>query len=109
MKIAAFIGLTLISLAAAHSGCETEDHHGDLVFLGTVQKIEISPLENILDNHIVICRVDKVLSGDFSGEVFSFRVHSPSQSGLEVGKQYTIVATRTAEGFDVDQFQWMKY
>jgi hypothetical protein len=79
-----------------------------LVFLGTVEKLEASPLTYSTENWIIHCRVDQVLSGDFSRKMFSFRVHSPSKSGLEVGKQYKIEAKRTAEGYTIDQYQWRK-
>ena len=75
---------------------------------GTVEELYSSPLAQSRFNYVVQCRVDKILSGDFSGKTFSFRIHSPSQSGLEVGKQYKIEAKRTPEGFAVDQYQWMK-
>jgi N-carbamoylputrescine amidase len=78
----------------------------DLTFLGTVTSIEISRAEDRLNNWVVTTRVDKIVSGDFSGEQFSFRVHSPSLSGLVVGKQYQIRAAQASEGYTVDQYQW---
>ncbi len=80
----------------------------DLVFLGTVEKVEASPLPQSTLNWIIYCRVDKILSGDLPNKTFSFRVHSPVKSGLEVGKQYKIKATRTIDGYTVDQYQWKK-
>jgi hypothetical protein len=80
----------------------------DLVFLGTVEKVEASPLPESKRNWIVHCRVEQVLSGDFPGKTFSFRVHSPAKSGLEVGNQYKIEAKRTTDGYTVDQYQWKK-
>jgi hypothetical protein len=91
-------GFTAISHAA----------EADLVFLGTIEKVEASPLPQSSLNWIVHCRVDKVLSGNFANKTFSFRVHSPTKSGLEEGKQYKIKARRTTDGYTVDQYQWGK-
>jgi hypothetical protein len=100
----------LFVLAALSAGCATQSKVTDdhLVFLGTVEKLDTSPLPQSTLNWVVQCRVDKIVTGQFSGKTFSFRIHSPARSGLEVGKQYKIVAKRTAEGFAVDQYQWMK-
>ena len=85
------ISMLLMFLAA---GCSDNVRQGverpvtpdkaDLVFEGTVEKIEISPLKRSLDNWIVTFQVNKVLSGDFKGKRFSFRIHSPIRSGLKV-------------------------
>ncbi len=58
----------------------------ELVFMGTVEKLESAPLEQSNLDWVVRCRVDRIVSGEFSGKAFSFRVHSSSKSGLEVGK-----------------------
>jgi hypothetical protein len=79
-----------------------------LTFLGTVTRIEIADTGDSLKKWVVTTRVDKVLSGVFSGSQFSFAIHSPAQSGLEVGKQYRIRATRTRDGYFVDQNQWSR-
>ena len=57
---------------------------------------------------IVTIKVDKVVSGDFSGPTFQFAVHSPSQCGLEKGRSYTIEAVWDGTGYTVDELQWMK-
>lgn len=88
------------------SSAATDD--GPLVFEGTVATIEISPLPESLRNFIIIMRVDRVVQGQFSGKTFQFRIHSPSLSGLKVGKTYTVEAKRTADGYTVDEFQWME-
>jgi len=81
----------------------------DLVFLGTVQEIRQSGMpRTAMLEWIIHTRVDKVVSGRFSGETFSFLVHSPSRSGLEKGKQYKIKAKWTGEGYRVNQNQWMQ-
>jgi hypothetical protein len=44
----------------------------------------------------------------FSMPTFSIRIHSPAESGLEIGKQYSVQAKWNGAGYDVDQLQWMK-
>ncbi len=109
MKII-MIYLTLIVPMPLILSCAPAVHviQADLVLLGTVEKLEASPLTHSTGNWIVHCRVDQVLSGDLSDKTFFFRVHSPAKSGLEVGKQYKIEAKRTTDGYIVDQYQWRK-
>jgi hypothetical protein len=78
----------------------------DLTFLGTVTNIEAADTGNPRKEWVVTTRVDKVLSGDFSGSQFSFAIHSPAKSGLEVGKQYRIRAAGTPDGYIVDGSPW---
>ena len=100
----------LFVIAALLAGCTTQSKmtDDDLVFLGTVEKLDASPLQQSELDWVVKCRVDKILAGEFSGKAFSFRIHSPSKSGLEVGKQYKIEAKQTDDGYTVDQYQWME-
>jgi hypothetical protein len=56
---------------------------------------------------VITTRVDKVLSGSFPGKEFQFAVHSPAKSNLDLGKQYTVRATRTKTGYTVDELQWI--
>jgi hypothetical protein len=81
---------------------------GDLEFIGTVKKIY--PLTSIRSrkNWAVVTHVDRVVSGDFSGMTFSFAIHSPTLSRLQVGRTYTIKATGTDKGYVVDELQWVK-
>src|SRR4030095_11228894 len=65
----------------------------DLVFIGTVTKIYPAPSRHSRRNWTVVTRVDRVVSGEFSGKTFSFMVHSPAQLGLRVGRAYTLKAT----------------
>jgi len=104
-----------LGLAAQRSGEPSAqagpDNQGEghITLLVTVEKVEASPVPESTQNWIVQGRVDRVLSGGFSGKTFSFRVHSPAESGLEVGKQYRVEAKRTKDGYAVvDQYQWMK-
>jgi hypothetical protein len=78
----------------------------DLTFLGKVTNIEAADTGDPLKEWVVTTRVDKVLSGDFSGSQFSFAIHSPAKSGLKVGKQVRIRATGTPDGYLVDDHQW---
>jgi hypothetical protein len=81
---------------------------GDLVFRATVESIECSPIgiHGAFLDWIVRTRVEAVVSGDFTGEHFAFRVHSPSRAGLEIGKTCTVHATWTGDGYLVDEHQW---
>ncbi len=78
----------------------------DLVLLGTVTDLEPAPLSNSPKNWVVTVSVEEVLSGQFDGSTFAFRVHSPSRAGLEVGSQYRILAKRIDQGYLVDEHQW---
>jgi hypothetical protein len=79
-----------------------------LVFTGTVIDIQVSPLRQSTLNWVVTMRVDQISQGEFSGSQFSFRIHSPTQSGLIMGQTYRVEAKRTSEGYTVDQNQWTK-
>ncbi len=81
---------------------------GDLEFIGTVTKIY--PLASIRSrkNWAIVTHVDRVVSGDFAGTTFTFAIHSPTQSGLQVGRTYTIKAKWIDNGYVVDELQWMK-
>jgi len=79
---------------------------GDLVVLGTAISLEPAAANGPIPLWIVTTKVDQIMSGDFAGDTFQFTVHSPAISGLETGRQYEIRATRTAEGYRVDPFQW---
>ena len=114
MRILLFLILLLVLVAGCSSispgkAQRIEDNpKADLVFVGTIEKIEISPLEHSLANWAVTFQVEKVLRGDFDGKISSFRVHSPSLSGLEVGKKYTVAAEKTESGYTINQHQWRR-
>ncbi len=80
----------------------------DLVFRGTVENIESSPLgaRGAFLDWVVQMRVDAVVSGTFGGTRFEFRVHSPSRAGLRVGTTCTVTATWIGNGYRVDENQW---
>ena len=60
--------------------------------LGRVNAIETAPLKNSRLNWLVIVEPERVISGQFTGRSFSFRVHSPSKARLVVGKRFRIRA-----------------
>jgi hypothetical protein len=74
-----------------------------LVVVGTVTKIYQLADTHSLKNWAVVANVDRVVSGEFTGTSFTFVVHSPARAGLQVGQTYTIKATRTAEGYLVNE------
>jgi hypothetical protein len=77
-----------------------------LVFEGTV--ISIGTIENDLKRWLITVTVTKVLSGEFFGSTFEFVVHSPSRSGLEKGRSYTIEAVWNGKSYTVDENQWRR-
>ena len=81
---------------------------GDLEFIATVTKIYPLASIRLRKNWAVVTHVDRVVSGDFSGTTFTFAIHSPTLSGLQVGRTYTIKATWIDKGYAVDELQWMK-
>jgi hypothetical protein len=86
--------------AVVMSGPET------LLIQGVVEEIYPSPQPLGLAEWVVRLKVEESLGDSFNGESFEFRVHSPAHSGLEEGKRYQVVATRTDEGYSVDETQW---
>jgi hypothetical protein len=106
-----FLILLVASLPAApsptspaHMQSSTTDTPRDLVFIGTITKIyPFSTPATARRRWAIRTHVDRVISGSFSGDTFTFSVHSPSQSGLQVGRAYTIKATWTGDGYVVDE------
>lgn len=87
---------------------QSQDIKEDFIFLGTVKNLKSSSLPPpSLANWIVEFQIDKVLFGEFSSKTFSFRVHSPANSGLKVGKQYKVKAVKMEGGYSVDEFQFI--
>lgn len=108
------IGLSL-SVVVAVVGCsagqsaQSTIRYGadELVFSAKITSIQISPLgPGSTKNHIVTTSVQKIIHGTFAGDTFQFRISSPTKSGLRVGEIYTIVAEKTKNGLNVDQYQW---
>jgi hypothetical protein len=96
------VAQTSTGLAPTHSS--SSDSPKDLVFIGTITKIyPFSAPATVRRRWAVRAHVDRVVSGTFSGDTFTFTVHSPAQSGLRVGRAYTIKATWTDKGYVVDE------
>jgi hypothetical protein len=99
--------LTLVQTPStlAQTPSSSSDSRKDLVFIGTITKIyPFSAPEAVPRRWAVRAHVNRVVSGTFSGDTFTFTVHSPAQSGLRVGRAYTIKATWTIEGYIVNEF-----
>ena len=92
-------------VGCASSPATTANATDILVFNGTVTKIESSTIPQSNHNWIVTMHVDKVLSGNFPDAQFSFRVHSPTRSGLTENGTYRIEASRTGTGYVVDSIK----
>jgi hypothetical protein len=89
----------------------TESNHArDLILVGRVTKIRsFVPADELSQKRWAITvKVKQVVAGTFAEPTFTFAVHSPSMSGLEVGKSYTIKATWTDDGYVVDELQWRR-
>lgn len=108
------IGWILLFSLMFVAGCKTSPEpvaavmskKPNLVFLGTVVSIDVSPLPRSSANYIVTFNVEKVESGKLGAKTFSFPVHDPVQSGLEIGNRYRVRATKTGRGYFIDQYQW---
>ncbi len=99
----------LVVKMISESGKEPSgDRAGDLIFLGKVESIVIAPLEKSQNNFVVKTRVLKIVKGSFGGSHFSFRIHSPSKSQIEVGMELEVKAKRTQEGYLVDPIQFLR-
>ena len=88
----------------AQTQSSSTDSPRDLVFVGTITNIyPFSAPATMRRRWAVRTHVDRVVSGTFSGDTFTFTVHSPALSGLRVGRAHTIKATWTIEGYVVDE------
>ena len=56
----------------------------------------------------VTMRVEKVKRGRYAESEFTFAIHSPARSGLEVGHRYTIEANWDGHEYLVDETVLMK-
>lgn len=75
----------------------------DLVLVGTVTKLYPVAAQRRRRRWAVAARVDRVVSGEFSGPSFTFTVHSPALAGLRLNQTYIIKATKTDGGYVVDE------
>jgi|SRR6267142_2338549 len=88
----------------AQTQSSSTDSPKDLVFIGTITKIyPFSAPTTVRRRWAVRAHVDRVVSGTFSGDTFTFTVHSPTQSGLQVGGTHTIKAKWIDKGYVVDE------
>jgi hypothetical protein len=65
---------------------------------GTV--IELRPMRGKHPHQkwLVVLRIESVVSGAFSGDTFSFNIHSPVKSRISTGGRYLLHATKTTTG-----------
>jgi hypothetical protein len=75
----------------------------ELLLVGTVKRIYQLNAPRSRRRWAVEVRVDRVVSGEFTGPTFTFAVHSPALSGLRVKGTYNIKAHKVGERFDVDE------
>ena len=88
---------------AQSAGSDTDQKADELVLVGTVTKLHPIAAPRSLRRWAVVMRVEKVMSGKFSGATFTFTVHSPANAGLQVNQTYTVKATRAGEGYLVNE------
>ena len=107
ISLVLLIGFSTVAQTSSTVGqtqSSSTDLPKDLVFIGTITKIyPFSAPAAVRRRWAVRAHVDRVVSGTFSGDTFTFTVHSPAQSGLRVGRAYTIKATWMNEGYVVDE------
>ena len=84
----------------------SEAAHGDLAFIGTVTNLEPHVRQGSRHGWLVTFAINEIVAGELEAETFSFLVHSPARSRLELGRRYEVRAIRTAEGYEVDEHQW---
>ena len=106
-----FIGM--IMALGLFTGCAslhgTDAQQADiLIFDGKVTAITPAPVPQSRQNWVVTMKISRIEQGQFSDTYFSFRVHSPSKSGLTSNGMYRVEARVTQDGYAVDEFQWTK-
>lgn len=88
---------------AQSSASDIDQKADELVLVGTVTKLYPIAASRSRRRWAVVLRVERVMSGKFSGETFTFTVHSPAQASLQVNQAYTVKATRAGEGYLVNE------
>jgi len=78
----------------------------ELVLEGTIESVTPGGADRRRRWQVTL-RVERVLAGDFDAERFAFVVHSPAKSGLAVGQRRIVRASRVADGYAVDELQWL--
>lgn len=103
VAVVVWLALQPISLASAASPSKK------LVLTGTVTSIfQIDAPPPSRRNWGVTMRVEKVKRGRYAESEFTFAIHSPARSGLEVGHRYTIEANWDGHEYLVDETVLMK-
>lgn len=77
-------------------------------FVGTVERVEYSPLVNSDLNWAIYMKVNRVLSGQYGGDSFTFRVRNPTREGLEVGRAYRVKAVPFGRGYQIVRIEPVK-
>jgi hypothetical protein len=72
----------------------------EMVFLGTVTRIDNTATQNPLLRWVVTLKIDKMIQGNLPMETFQLAIHSPSQEGVELGHQYRISVRKSGAGYD---------
>jgi len=94
--------------ACASTDVSTNSSAAQIVIRGVVTEIFPTGDSQATSDWGVTVYVESVESGTYSQPEFTFSVHSPSMSGLLVGERYTIVATASKVGVNVEESQWVK-
>src|SRR5260370_38997713 len=89
------VSLTVAQTPSTLAQTQSSSTHSpkDLVFIATITKIyPFSAPATVRRRWAVRAHVDRVVSGTFSGDTFTFTVQGPAQSGFSVGRAYPINA-----------------
>lgn len=107
--------LIFCMLALAHEFANADinssnfTQNDELVFTDKIERIDNTPLKGSSKNWIVTFQIDSLITGNYPNKTFSFRIHSPAQSTLEVGKVYRVKATKISSKYEVDEQQWSRH
>lgn len=84
-----------------------DDDPAALILRGTIESIQPASGASRRQRWQVTLRIEEVVEGRFEGATLTFAVHSPVKSGLAVGQHRTVRAQRSADGYVVDELQWL--
>lgn len=77
----------------------------ELVFLGKILEIVNAPEKNegaIQKSFVIKTKIVRIIKGTFSGDHFSFRIHSPAKSRVKKGMEIKVKAIKTRTGYNVE-------
>jgi len=98
VAVVVWLAFQSINLAYAASASKK------LVLTGAVTSIlQVEAPPSSRRNWAITMQVEKVKRGNHAGSEFTFAIHSPALSGLEVGHRYTIEASWNGHGYLVDE------